>query len=177
MLATTPSLSDVGQFITGIGTLLLAIAGAGTAVFGIKTYRSQQADRRQKVTEARGRWLTELLQRFSDSPSTKLVRQELYSKQQSNLVSALRRQRQCKAGASESLTSSETTLLIALDDYLDFLSLIAYLVENDQLEISEAQRMFSWYLKDALEVPEVKEEIQEYFRPVERLYERLAEAD
>jgi hypothetical protein len=181
MHSVTASVGEVGQLITGIATLLLALAASGTALFGVKTYRAQLDDRRQQeadrvrqVAEARGRWLTELLQRFSDCLTFRTVRRELYNKEQGELVRALRRERRLAKGEEVGvLTDAETALLVALDDYLDFLSLIEYLVEHRQLELPEAKQMFSWYVGNALDRPEVKEEIENYFPSVERLFERF----
>jgi hypothetical protein len=185
MYVTGASLGDTGQFITGIATLLLALAAAGTALFGVKTYRGQLDDRRQleadrvrQVAEARGRWLTELLQRFSDCVSFKTVRRELYRKEQGELIRALRRERRLAAGEEVGvLTEAETSLLVALDDYLDFLSLVEYLIDHEQLALVEAHQMFSWYVESALTVPEVKEEIENYFPSVQQLFDRFEAAD
>jgi hypothetical protein len=175
------AVGDVGQLITGVATLLLAAAAAGTAIFGVKTYRGQLDDRRQQehdrvrlVAEARGRWLTELLQRFSDSAAFKTVRRELYNKDRGELVRALRRERRLQRGEEVGvLTDAETSLLVALDDYLDFLSLVEYLVEHNQLEVVEAQQMFSWYVENALSITEVEEEVKNYFPSVATLYSRF----
>jgi hypothetical protein len=181
MQTVSGSLGDTGQFITGIATLLLALAAVGTAIFGVKTYsgqlddrRQQEADRVRQVAEARGRWLTELLQRFSDSSAFRTVRRELYNREQGELIRALQRQRRLETGDEVGvLTDTETTLLVALDDYLDFLSLVEYLIEHQQLEVVEAQQMFSWYVVSALKVPEVKEEVENYFPSVGKLSKRF----
>jgi hypothetical protein len=175
------SLGDVGQFITGIATLLLALAALGTAIYGVLAYGGQREDRRRQeedrvrqVAEARGRWLTDLLQRFSDSPAFQTVRRELYNKDQGELIRAIPRRRRLESGEETCvLTNAETRLLVALDDYLDFLSLVEYLVEHKQLEVGEAEQMFSWYVEDALKVPAVKEEVGDYFPSVQRLSERF----
>src|SRR5436305_14745711 len=102
---TIASTGDVGQFLTGIGTLVLALAAFGTALYGVLTYQGQQDDRRRQeedrvrlAAEARGRWLTELLQRFSDTPTFEAVRRQLYNKTDSELIRALRRERLLKNG-------------------------------------------------------------------------------
>jgi hypothetical protein len=164
MYPVVASLGDVGQFITGIATFLLALAALGTAIYGVLAYgrqqddrRRQEADRMRQVAEARGRWLTELLQRFSDCLAFQTVRRELYNKEQGELIRSIHRWRRLERGDETGvLTSAETGLLVALDDYLDFLSLVDYLVEHNQLEVGEAEQMFSWYVEDALKVPEVK---------------------
>ncbi len=181
MHIVSASLGDTGQFITGIATLLLALAATGTAAFGVKTYRRQRDDRRQQeldrvrqVAEARGRWLTELLQRFSDCASFKMIRRELYRKEQGELIRTLHRERRLASGNENGvLTETETELLVALDDYLDFLSLVEYLVEHRQLEVDEAHQMFSWYVVNAMKVPEVKEVVELYFPSVEKLSKRF----
>jgi hypothetical protein len=185
MHAMGASLGHVGEFITGIATLLLALAAAGTAAFGVKTYsgqlddrRQQEADRVRQVAEARGRWLTELLQRFSDCAAFKTVRRELYRKEQGELVGSLRRERRLAAGEEVgALTDTETDLLVALDDYLDFLSLVEYLIVHEQLAVVEAHQMFSWYVENALTVAEVKEEVDHYFPSVQKLSDRFEAAD
>jgi hypothetical protein len=175
------SLGDTGEFITGIATFLLALAAAGTAFYGVLAYHRQQDDRRhqetdrvRQVAEARGRWLTELLQRFSDGEAFQTVRRQLYNKEQGELVRALRRKRGLESGEETGvLTAAETDLLVSLDDYLDFLSLVEYLIEHQQLKVEEASQMFSWYVADALKVPEVDKEVEEYFSHVRKLSERF----
>jgi hypothetical protein len=181
MHTMTVSLGDTGQFITGIATLLLALAAVGTALYGVLTYKGQlddrqkqEMDRVRQVAEARGRSLTELLQRFSDGEAFQTVRRQLYNKEQGELVRALRRKRQLESGVETGvLTAAETGLLVSLDDYLDFLSLVEYLIEHEQLKVEEAGQMFSWYVADALKVPEVDKEVEEYFSHVRKLSERF----
>lgn len=141
-----PSLGDVGDFITGIATAVLALGAVLTALYGAFQYRTQGRERR-------GRWLMDLQARFFSEPSFRDVRSQLYNGASSELIQALRRRSELgKIGSPLDLLPRETELLVSLDNYLDFFVLIQHLLKNGELDLEEADNLFSWYVGDALDV-------------------------
>lgn len=156
-------LGSLGELITGLATLALAITAAATVIGTKDSFISQ-------ARESRGRWLAELHTRFTTEPSFKSVRQQLYNKGQSELNGALVHARTLEASETAQLLShAEQKLLVQLDDYLDFLALIWSLIDNDQLDKEDAYRLFSWYVLHPFEVDAVAVEIKRNYAPVVKL--------
>lgn len=160
---STVQLGSLGEFITGLATLALAVTAALT-VFGAKDSFTAQA------RESRGRWLAELHTRFTTESSFQSIRKQLYNRERSELNQTLLRARAWEVQETlRPLSDAERKLLVELDDYLDFFALIWNLIDNDQLHREDAYRLFSWYVLDALEVPAVAAEINRSYKPVVEL--------
>ena len=105
-----------------------------------------------------------------------IVREQLHTGEDSPLVPALKRRQAHERGDPNELTPEDARLLVAFDDYLDFLGLIYYLVNNDYLDEYAAWRLFDWYVRDQLDIGAVTQEIREGFPQVEalrKLFEKL----
>jgi hypothetical protein len=169
------------------GSLVSATAAVGVVVGGFLAGRTALAQLRIQADQAtgerrenRGRWLTELSARFSDTPSFVTVREQLHTGDDSPLVAALQRRQAHERGDLNELTPEDATLLVALDDYLDFLGLIHYLVDNDYLDEYAAWKLFDWYVIDQLDIGPVHQEIDDSFPQVKalrELFERLREQE
>jgi hypothetical protein len=152
------------ELLTGLATTGLLVVAISTAIVGIGTYRAQ-------VKEKRGRWLTELTERFSSDPSFRRIRADLYNEEACRTAEALRRKARFRARHSpeETLTAGETSILVDLDNYLGFFELIHHLVTNREMTVREATALFSWYLDQVTSNDEVSNEIRHYFEPVNEL--------
>jgi hypothetical protein len=144
---------------------VLAVAAVVTAIFGLRTY-SQQAK------EKRGRWLVDLRSRLSE-PSILTVRQHLYNERSSPITEALERKATARRGQGVQLSDHDTELLVALDDYLDYLNLVHVLVENGELGEDEAGAIFTWYVEQPLKIPAIEREIRRYFPSILGLHARF----
>lgn len=177
------SIGDIGSFLSGIAALGVVVGGYFAARTTIRQLRIQAdqakvqaAQAKDERRESRGRWLTELSARFSDTPSFVIVREQLHTGEDSPLVPALKRRQAHERGDPNELTPEDARLLVAFDDYLDFLGLIYYLVNNDYLDEYAAWRLFDWYVRDQLDIGAVTQEIREGFPQVEalrKLFEKL----
>jgi hypothetical protein len=166
-MATSASIGDVGNLITGIATAVLAVAAVVTAIFGLRTY-SQQA------RENRGRWLVDLRSRFAFDPSIVTVREHLYNERCSPITDALRRKETARQRPDvPRLTEHEMKLLVALDDYLDYLNLVHVLIENGELGEDEAGAILTWYDEQPMKIPEIKQETERFFPSVLQLHGRF----
>ena len=172
MIAST--VGDIGSLVGGIAAVGVVVGGffAGrTALAQLRIQAEQaQGERRQN----RGKWLTELSARFSDTPSFVTVREQLHAREDSPLVAALVR-RQAADESKSPLSLEDAKLLVPLDDYLDFLGLIHYLVANDYLDEYAAWSLFDWYVIDQLDIPAVNTEIDDSFHQVADLRELFLE--
>ncbi|MFL5913419.1 MAG: hypothetical protein ACJ768_22980 [Gaiellaceae bacterium] len=173
MIAST--LGDIGSLVGGLAALGVVVGGffaAQTAIAQLRVQAEQaevQADQAKgERRENRGRWLTELSARFSDTPSFVAVREQLHEREDSPLVAALER-RQAADASKTPLSLEDAKLLVPLDDYLDFLGLIQYLVQNDYLDEYAAWSLFDWYVIDQLDIPAVNREIDDSFHQVAEL--------
>ena len=150
--------------------MALALAAIVTARFGYSEYQTQGRTRR-------GQWLTDLHKRFTREWSFQAVRRELYNGADSDLAQALAHKDALEENeglrASAPLTEAERKLIVALDDYLDFLGLIEYLIVASELDEREAYALFSWYALDGLEVPAILNEIEDSFQLVADLRRRF----
>jgi hypothetical protein len=179
----------IASTVGDIGTLVGAIAAVGVVVGGYFAGRTAlrqlglqaeqakiQADQAKgERLQNRGRWLTELSARFSDTPSFVAVREQLHFGEDSPLVRALKRRQEHEAGAPNELSDEDAKRLVALDDYLDFLGLIEYLVAHDYLDEDAAYSLFDWYVINQLNLPPINYEIKEGFGEVRKLRRRLAD--
>lgn len=158
-------LGALGEFITGLATLGLAATALFTVIGARDSFLSQSR-------EKRGRWLADLHTRFTTEPSFKSIRQQLYNRDQSELHGAIKHVHEWEAGENvQPLSEAERTLIVELDDYLDFFSLIWHLIDNNQLDRDDAYNLFSWYALDPFEVEEVKVEITRNYPSVKKLDE------
>ena len=163
MVVCAIGLGSLGEFITGIATLVLA----GTAFFTVIGSRDSFLSQSR---EKRGRWLAELQARFTTEPSFKSIRQQLYNREQSELHGAVKHVHEWEAGENpQPLSEGERKLIVELDDYLDFFSLIWNLIDNNQLDSEDAFNLFSWYALDPFEVPVIETEITRNYPYVEKL--------
>ena len=137
------SLGDVGGFIGGIAAGALALIGLVTALVALRTYRRQGR-------EKRGRWLTDLQQRFVSEPAFRLIRGQLYIGSTSALADAIRDyyppDGDPDAPKVDVASGTHRELLVALDDYLEFFALIERLIQQRELREDDAHTMFGWYV-------------------------------
>lgn len=163
MVVCAIDLGSVGEFITGIATLALA----GTAFF---TIIGSNDSLLSQSRENRGRWLADLQARFTTEPSFKSIREQLYNREQSELHGALEHVHERQAGRNDHpLSEAERKLIVELDDYLDFFSLVWHLIDNNQLDSEDAFNLFSWYALDPFEVPVIETEITRNYPYVKKL--------
>src|SRR5688572_21917366 len=141
----------------GIAAVFVAGIAVWTAVAGISRYRDEGRERS-------GRWLTDLQQRFVNEPSFQVVRREIYNGDESDLTRAWKRNvallRDPGALASDPLTDQERKLLVALDDYLEFLGLLERLIEEGGVQERDAYTMFGWYGLDGTATKAINAEIE-----------------
>ena len=174
MIAST--LGDLGSLLSGLAAVGLVVGGVLAARQAYEQYKVQVNQASGQRRENRGRWLTELSKRFSDTPSFVMVREHLHLGESSELVAALRRRQQFEQGSSANgVSPADAKLLVALDDYLDFLGLIEYLVAHKYLDPDAAWNLFDWYVINQLDIGPINEEITESFHLVQSLRERFQE--
>jgi hypothetical protein len=172
MVVCVIGLGSLGEFITGIATLALAATAFFTVVGANDSFLSQSR-------EKRGRWLADLHTRFTTEPSFKSTRQQLYNGEQSELHGAVKHVHEREADENaQPLSRAERELIVELDDYLDFFSLIWHLIDNNQLDSEDAYNLFSWYALDPFEVAVIETEITRNYPYVKKLgikFERMNE--
>jgi hypothetical protein len=163
MVVCAIGLGSLGEFITGIATLGLAATALFTVISARDGFLSQ-------ARENRGRWLADLHTRFTTEASFKSIRQQLYNREQSELHGALTHVHEREAHENtQPLSQTEQELIVELDDYLDFFSLIWHLIDNNQLDSEDAYNLFSWYALDPFEVAVIETEITRNYPYVKKL--------
>jgi hypothetical protein len=161
------SLGDVGDFITGIATGVIALTAIATAGFALTQYRKD-------VGERHGRWLMDLSARFADAPRHEAMLLELYRGDESDLAKALaKRQAIRDDGSGDTLDEAERKLLVAMDDYFGFFELVGRLYEEKVLTSVEADALFEWYLDEPMQIAVVRKEVERFFIPVVELHRQL----
>jgi hypothetical protein len=178
-------LGEVGDFITGVGTVTLAAIAVLTVAIGAFQYGKQRA-------ASRGRWLMDLHDRFVSS-RFKDIRCKLYgavynqedrSTQDPNIIELIRKRRslglatqQTHVGqpAEVQLSERERKIISALDDYLDFLGLVGHLTKQRELTEKDARAMFKWYVVEGLCHPEIECEVEQRFPELSRLRSRFSD--
>lgn len=185
------SIGNTGELITGIGTLLLALTAAASAVVALRNYGNEAAEwtqsREREAREAEersSRWLTALQERFCRDSRFQSVRRQFYIGNGSPMATAFAQKlsiERKEVPAGTALTEAEAQLIAELDSYLDYFGLIWHLVEDEQLDANEAYRLFAWYLTTGLEgITVIFDEVtakSTEFQDMKLLYDRFREMD
>src|SRR4051812_45458875 len=144
------SLGDVGDFITGIATSVIALTAIVTAGFALTQYRKDAGERH-------GRWLMDLSARFVDAPRHQAVLLELYRGDESDLAKALaKRQTIRDNGSVNTLDEADRKVLVAMDEYFGFFEMVSRLYSKKLLTKAEADAMFEWYLDEPMQIEVVR---------------------
>jgi hypothetical protein len=161
------SLGDVGDFITGIATAVIALTAIATASFALRQYRKDKEERH-------GRWLMDLSARFTDAPRHEAMLIDLYLGDESALAKALAKRRAIRDdGSADTLNEDERKLLVAMDYYFGFFEMVSRLYAEELLTKSEADALFEWYLDEPMQIPVVRKEVERFFVPVVELHQQL----
>ena len=161
------SLGDVGDFITGIATSVIALTAIVTAGFALTQYRKDAGERH-------GRWLMDLSARFVDAPRHADTLLELYRGDESDLGKAVaKRQAIREKRRAGTLDEAERKLLVAMDDYFGFFEMVSRLYAEKLLTKAEADAMFEWYLDKPMQIAVVRKEVERFFLPVIELHRQL----
>ena len=152
-----------GSYLTGVGTIFFGFAAVYAAIQAVREYKA-----RTRMETAR--WTTELFHKFyEEGQGYRLVRQKIDYDDLSEIFALIYK------GDGEH-SQEERDLLDKFTDYLNFFEYIAYLLERKQLDRSDVDAMFEYYLKRMGQLKNSKE-LGEYIKEsgFERLHALLLE--
>src|ERR1700704_2964424 len=130
-------LKDLGEFLTGVGTIVLC----STALLAFLGYRRQI--KREKL-----RWLQQLYEKFYNQKRYKPVRQRIDFDDLDDLLPLLRKTKDMIQRPSP----EERNKIDEFTDYLNFFEWIAFLESVRQLRFKQLNVMFNYYLVRILEI-------------------------
>lgn len=157
------SVAAWGSFLTGIGSVLLALAAGYAGLQALQDYRA-----RSRTEKAR--WTTELFHKFyEEGRQYRRVRQMIDYDDLSAVFELIRR------GEGE-FSQEERDLFDGFTDYLNFFEFVAYLLEQRQLDRPDVRAMFEYYLTRIGQLRDSKE-LGDYIKNTgfERLHALLLE--
>jgi uncharacterized membrane protein YfbV (UPF0208 family) len=139
------SLGMWGTYLTGAGTVLLALAASYAGIQAIKEFRA-------RTRAEKARWTTELFRKFyEEGHGYRLIRQKIDYDDLSDILVLMRK------GLEEDFSQEERDRLDKFTDYLNFFEYIAYLLQKGQLDDSDVRAMFEYYLTRMTKLKDAKE--------------------
>jgi hypothetical protein len=148
-------IGPLGQLLSGLGTIVLALLG----LWARQNYRRQ-------VSLEQMRWLQQLYDSFYNSDRYKEVRQVIDFDEVGQTMELLRR----GDADPHQLSLPERTQLDQFTDYLNFFEWLAYLEEEKQLTFRQLDTMFGYYLTRLSQVDRNRQ-LRQYIR--DNGYEQL----
>jgi hypothetical protein len=130
------SLAAWGSYLTGAGTIGLALAAFVAGLKAVKEY----ADR-TKAEQIR--WVGDIFERFFQDKLYRRVRQRVDYDDLDNIAILLERNKDRNAEFSQ----EERDLLDEFTDYLNFFEFIAFLIAKKQMASEDVSQMFDYYLR------------------------------
>ena len=67
------NIGNVGDFLTGAGTLVLAVGTIFAALMAVNSYRAQVTLNKSTALEQQGRWLMDLQKQFINEPTFRWI--------------------------------------------------------------------------------------------------------
>jgi len=139
-----------GSYLTGVGTILLGTAAVYAAIQAVREYKART--RMETV-----RWTTELFHKFyEEGHGYRLVRQKIDYDDLSEIFALIHK-------SDGEYSQEERDLLDKFTDYLNFFEYIAYLLQREQLNRSDVDAMFEYYLRRMGQLKNSKE-LGEYIK-------------
>lgn len=132
--------NTVGTLLTGAGTAVLGLAAAWAAFKAIPEYRARVRADEARARAEKARWMSELFHGFYEDRTYRAIRQRIDYGDISDILNLTRR-------AEGSFSQQERDLLDNFTDYLNFFEYMMYLVERQQLDSSDIEAMFDYYLR------------------------------
>jgi hypothetical protein len=132
-----------GSYLTGVGTILLALAASYAGVQAIKEYRERSKSERMSH-------LSDFFEKFYENRRFKRIRQKIDYGEFSEIKALLEKD----SSSKPEFDQEERDLFDDFTDYLNFFEMIAYWKECDQIREDEMKAMFDYYMRGLAEIPD-----------------------
>jgi hypothetical protein len=130
------SLAVWGSYLTGAGTIGLALAAFVAGLKAVKEYED-----RTKAEQTR--WVGDLFERFFQGKLYRRVRQKVDYDDLDNVIILLERNKE----PNPEFSQEERDLLDEFTDYLNFFEFIAFLIVKNQMASEDVRQIFDYYLR------------------------------
>lgn len=151
------SVAAWGNFLTGFGTMILALAALLAGWQGIKQYAARTREYADRTKAEQIRWVWELFGQLFQEPLYRRIRQKVDYDDLDDIADLLDRNKEPDAEFSQ----EERDLLDQFTDYLNFFELIAFLSAKKQLALEDVDQLFDYYLRRLNEIKQ-NAKIMEY---------------
>jgi hypothetical protein len=160
-----PTFTSWGVYLTGAGTVILAVAALATGLQAINEYRDRTASEHT-------RWVFSLFQQFFQDQRYKAMRRLIDYDDLEEIAPLMERDLK----RDREFNEQERNLLDGFTDFLNFFEMVAYLGEQKQVAANDIRQVFDYYLRRMTEIRRAGE-LREYLRETgfEKLYRLLLE--
>jgi hypothetical protein len=128
-------LGSAGTYLSGAGTVMLAIAAIVGGAVGLSDYR-------KKATAEKAKWLLQLFEKLFENSNYTEVRRKLDYDDLADVKTMIERD-----GGSEPFTAAEQIEFDRFTDYLNFFEFVAHLKAIGQLTSEDIGAVFDYYLR------------------------------
>ncbi|HLJ91400.1 MAG TPA: gamma-glutamylcyclotransferase family protein [Candidatus Angelobacter sp.] len=146
-----------GTFLTGIGTMIVALGAAYAAYAAISEYR-------EKTQIEKTKWLSDLFKQFFIDRTFKPIRQKIDFNEMDDIRELLTREIAWHLHSTpEVFSQPEKDLLDEFTDYLNFLEFVGLLRKMGRLTDQDIESLFDYYIRRFVEV-DSDNKIRRYLR-------------
>ena len=129
------SLAAWGNYLAGVGTIILSLAALLGGWQGVKQYAARTREYADRTRAEQVRWVWELFGQLFQEPLYRRIRQKVDYDDLDDIADLLERNKKPNAEFSQ----EERDLLDQFTDYLNFFELIAFLSAKKQLASEDVQ--------------------------------------
>lgn len=146
------SLGDWGNYLTGVGTILLAIAAVIAGWEAVKEYG-------ERTKAEQMRWVGDLFGKLFQDGLYHRMRQKVDYEDLEDIVDLLKRNKDPKTKFSQ----DEKDKFDEFADYLNFFEFIAFLIAEKQVASDYVKQMFDYYLRRFIQIKQ-SDQVMEYLK-------------
>jgi hypothetical protein len=137
------SLGDWGNYLTGVGTIILAIAAMIAGREAVKEYADRTREYGDRTRAEQIRWLRELFGKLFQDGLYHRMRQKVDYEDLDDVVALLERNKRPDPRFSQ----DDRDKFDEFADYQNFFEFIAFLMAKKQVEAGDVNQIFDYYLK------------------------------
>src|SRR6201996_9714962 len=146
-----------GNFLTGIGTLVIALGAVYAGYIGIGEYR-------EKTHVEKTKWLSDLFKQLFVDQTFKKIRQQIDFNEMDDIRELLTKEMAWQVrGEMPTFSQQEKDLLDSFTDYLNFFEFVGLLQKLGRLTDADIESLFDYYIRRFVEV-DSDNKIRRYLR-------------
>jgi hypothetical protein len=136
-------LADWGTYLTGVGTIALALAALYAGLQAVREYGSRTKSEHMRSLSA-------FFREFYENTRFRRIRQKIDFGEFSEIKALLEKDN----AENPDFDQVEKELFDDFTDYLNFFEMVAYWIKCGQIAEDEAKAMFDYYLRRLVEFPD-----------------------